>query len=159
MRVGYDAVPIWRNTILVTTGLDLLMAHMGVPRGLPGDYPSDYDDPKPYAPSWQEQETKISRKVAIQIAREWAENAEKTRGKSLIIAGPGATHWYHSDLYQRFGVLLGALTGCHGVNGGGWCHCTHCRELSDPDQALIVENRILTPLRKDDPNAQRAHPA
>ena len=110
------------RTILVTTGLDLLMAHMGVPRGLPGDYPSDYDDPKPYTPAWQEQETKISRKVVIQIAREWAENAEKTRGKSLIIAGPGATHWYHSDLYQRFGVLLGALTGCHGVNGGGWCH-------------------------------------
>jgi len=110
------------RTILVTTGLDLLMAHMGVPRGLPGDYPSGYDDPKPYTPAWQEQETKISRDIAIQLAREWAENAEKTNGKSLIIAGPGATHWYHSDLYQRFGVLLGALTGCHGRNGGGWCH-------------------------------------
>ncbi len=110
------------ETVLVTTGLDVLMAHMGISRGLPGDYPGDYDDPKPYTPAWQEQETGISRDVAIRIAREWAENAEKTKGKSLIIAGPGCTHWYHSDLYQRFGVLLGALTGCHGVNGGGWCH-------------------------------------
>jgi nitrate reductase alpha subunit len=109
--------------MLVTTGFDLLCAHMGVARGLGGEYPSDYDDAsQTYTPAWQEQETGISRDVAIQLAREWAENAEKTKGKSLIIAGPGATHWYHSDLYQRFGVLLGALTGCHGVNGGGWCH-------------------------------------
>lgn len=108
--------------VLVTTGFDLLAAHLGVARGMPGDYPADYDDPGSYSPAWQEQETGVSRKIAIQIAREWAENAEKTRGKSLIIAGPGCTHWYHSDLYQRFGVLLGALTGCHGVNGGGWCH-------------------------------------
>jgi len=108
--------------ILVTTGFDLLAAQMGVARGMPGDYPTDYDDPKPNTPAWQEQETGVSRRMAIGIAREWAENAEKTRGKSLIIAGPGCTHWYHSDLYQRFGVLLGALTGCHGVNGGGWCH-------------------------------------
>jgi nitrate reductase alpha subunit len=110
------------ETYLVTTGFDLLAGHMGVPRGLGGDYPKDYDDTNFYTPAWQEQETGISREVTIRIAREWAENAEKTRGKSLIIAGPGCTHWYHSDLYQRFGVLLGALTGCHGVNGGGWCH-------------------------------------
>ncbi|MBI2303864.1 MAG: nitrate reductase subunit alpha [Chloroflexi bacterium] len=108
--------------VLVTTEFDLLAAQLGVPRGLGGDYPTDYDDPKTYTPAWQEQETGVSREVAIQIAREWALNAEKTKGKSLIIAGPGCTHWYHSDLYQRFGVLLGALTGCHGVNGGGWCH-------------------------------------
>lgn len=108
--------------VLVTTEFDLLAAHLGVSRGLSGDYPANYDDPKPYTPAWQEQETGVSRNVAIQIAREWAVNAEKTRGKSLIIAGPGCTHWYHSDLYQRFGVLLGTLTGCHGVNGGGWCH-------------------------------------
>lgn len=109
--------------VLVTTGFDLLCAHMGVVRGLGGEYPVDYDDAsQTYTPAWQEQETGISREVTIRIAREWAENAEKTKGKSLIIAGPGATHWYHSDLYQRFGVLLGALTGCHGVNGGGWCH-------------------------------------
>ena len=32
-----------------------------------------------------------------------------------------------------------------------------CRDLGDSDQALIVENRIITELRKDNPTAQLAH--
>ena len=56
--------------------------------------------------------------------------------------------------------ILKPTTGRHfywGDDGGGWCHCAKCRELSDSDQALIIENRILTELRKDNPNAQFAH--
>ncbi|MFH1739417.1 MAG: DUF4838 domain-containing protein [bacterium] len=38
-----------------------------------------------------------------------------------------------------------------------WCRCSKCRELSETDQALVLENRILNALRRIDPNAQLAH--
>jgi len=81
--------------LLVTTAFDLTMAQAGVSRGLAGDYPEDYDDPKPYTPAWQEAQTGVSRDLAIQVGREFAENAEKTKGKSLFITGPGIQHFYH----------------------------------------------------------------
>ena len=44
--------------VAVTTGLDLLMAQYGVPRGLAGDYPASYDDEEiAYTPAWQEKFT------------------------------------------------------------------------------------------------------
>lgn len=108
--------------ILVTTVFDLLAAQLGVPRGLGGDYPKDYNDPKAYTPAWQESITGVGRDMAIQIAREFAQNAEKTSGKSLLIMGPGVNHWYHSDLSYRAFITLVILTGCVGRNGGGWSH-------------------------------------
>jgi hypothetical protein len=38
-----------------------------------------------------------------------------------------------------------------------WCHCPQCKGLSDSDQALIMEERVLSALRKFDHNAQLAH--
>lgn len=108
--------------IWVSTVHDLMMAHMGVGRGLPGDYPIDYDDPVAYTPAWQEAITGVDRKLAIQIAREFAENAAKTRGRSMIALGAGTNHWYHSDLIYRTIINLVLLTGSQGVNGGGWAH-------------------------------------
>ena len=40
-----------------------------------------------------------------------------------------------------------------------WCRCPDCAALSDSDQALLVENRMLEALRKLDPSAQVAAPA
>ena len=108
--------------LLVTTVFDLLLAHFGVGRGLLGDYPEGYDDPKPYTPAWQEGVTGVNRSVAIRVARELAENAELTRGRSMIIMGSGINHWYHSDQTYRAILSLVILTGCQGVNGGGWAH-------------------------------------
>jgi nitrate reductase alpha subunit len=49
--------------VTVTTVYDLLMAQYGVPRGLGGDYPADYDDEDaPYTPAWQEKFTGLGRK-------------------------------------------------------------------------------------------------
>jgi hypothetical protein len=44
-----------------------------------------------------------------------------------------------------------------GDDGATWCRCPKCKELSDSDQALIVENRLLRSLRGIDGKACLAH--
>jgi nitrate reductase alpha subunit len=109
---------------LVTTVLDLLLAQYGVARdGLPGDWPTGYDDAEaPGTPAWQERFTGVSASAAARIGREFAQNAEESRGRSMIIMGAGTNHWFHSDTIYRTFLTLTTLTGCQGVNGGGWAH-------------------------------------
>ena len=75
----------------VTTVFDLLLAQYGVYReGLPGDWPTGYDDAtQPYTPAWQEPITGVPAKAAERIAREFADNAERSRGRSMILMGAG----------------------------------------------------------------------
>lgn len=111
------------NDLLITTVFDLMLAHTGVNRGLQGDYPTDYNDENnPYTPAWQESITGVKREHVIQVAKEFAENAALTKGKSMIAMGGGTNHWYHSDQIYRAILNLVLLTGCQGVNGGGWAH-------------------------------------
>ncbi|HSC01752.1 MAG TPA: molybdopterin-dependent oxidoreductase, partial [Solirubrobacteraceae bacterium] len=108
---------------LVTTVLDLTLAHYGVARpGLPGDWPSGYDDDTPCTPGWQEQITGVDRHLVARVAREFARNAELTRGRSMICMGAGTNHWFHSDQVYRTFLALVMLCGCEGRNGGGWAH-------------------------------------
>jgi len=44
-----------------------------------------------------------------------------------------------------------------GDDGLPWCRCPKCRELSDSDQALLLENHLVKALRKTNPRAQLAH--
>jgi nitrate reductase alpha subunit len=107
----------------VATAFDLLMAQFGVARGLPGDYPADYDDEAgPYTPAWQERLTGIGRRTAISFAREFAQTAENTRGKCTVIIGAGVNHWYHNNLIYRGPITGLMLTGSVGVQGGGLAH-------------------------------------
>ncbi|UCF93476.1 MAG: nitrate reductase subunit alpha [Desulfobacterales bacterium] len=110
----------------VTTVFDLMAAHLGLrPKEAPAasaDYPQGYQDPKPYTPAWQEAITGVPPADVIRVAREFADNAEKTRGKSMIFLGAGTNHWYHSDMIYRAIIGLTTLCGCQGVNGGGWAH-------------------------------------
>ncbi|MFF4989586.1 nitrate reductase subunit alpha [Streptosporangium saharense] len=122
MRRG---VPVRRvGGHLVTTVFDLLMAQYGVRRGdLPGSWPTGYDDAEePNTPAWQESITGVPAALAARIAREFARNAERSRGRSLIVLGAGANQWFHSDMTYRAFIALVLLTGCQGVNGGGWAH-------------------------------------
>ncbi|GHH69047.1 nitrate reductase subunit alpha [Streptosporangium violaceochromogenes] len=109
---------------LVTTVYDLMLAQYGVARdGLPGRWPSGYDDAaEPYTPAWQEGITSVPAAAAARIAREFARNAEESGGRSMIIMGAGTNHWFHSDTIYRSFLALTTLTGCQGVNGGGWAH-------------------------------------
>ena len=118
-------VPVRRvNGHLVTTVYDLMLAQYGVARdGLPGTWPTGYDDAEePYTPSWQEKITGVAASAAARIAREFAANAEESHGRSMIIMGAGTNHWFHSDTIYRAFLTLTNLTGCQGVNGGGWAH-------------------------------------
>ncbi len=109
---------------LVTTVFDLLLAQYGVGRpGLPGAWPTGYDDAsQPCTPAWQEQFTGVPAAKAERIGREFAANAEESRGRSMILMGAGTNHWFHSDTIYRSFLALTTLTGCQGVNGGGWAH-------------------------------------
>jgi nitrate reductase alpha subunit len=109
---------------LVTTVYDLMLAQYGVARpGLPGSWPAGYDDPAvPYTPAWQEPITGVPAAQVARIAREFADNAERSGGRSMILMGAGTNHWFHSDTTYRAMLALTTLTGCQGVNGGGWAH-------------------------------------
>lgn len=110
------------KTIYVTTVLDLMIANAGVDRGLIGDYPKSYEDDKPYTPLWQEKITGVKKELVAQVAREFAQNALDTKGRSMIVMGSGINHWYNSDVIYRSVLNLVLLTGSQGVNGGGWAH-------------------------------------
>ncbi|CAH2715811.1 Respiratory nitrate reductase 1 alpha chain [Neobacillus rhizosphaerae] len=109
--------------IYVTTVFDLMLAHYGVNREELGKGKSfSYEDPQPYTPAWQEKYTGIDKKLVVKIAREFAENAVDTKGRSMIIMGAGINHWFNGDTIYRSILNLVLLTGSQGVNGGGWAH-------------------------------------
>ena len=108
--------------LFVTTVYDLTLANYGVNRGLGGQEPKDFNDDIPFTPAWQEKMTGVKRELIIQIAREFAQNAVDTNGRSMIIVGAGINHWFNSDTIYRAVLNLVLLVGAQGVNGGGWAH-------------------------------------
>ena len=108
---------------LVATVFDLTVANYGVNRGLPGDTGAAcYDDDTPYTPAWQEKITGVKRDQVIAVARQFADNADKTRGKSMVIIGAAMNHWYHCDMNYRGIINMLMMCGCIGQSGGGWSH-------------------------------------
>ena len=63
------------------------------------------------------------------------QNAEESGGRSMIVMGAGTNHWFHSDTIYRAFLALTTLTGCQGVNGGGWAHYVG-QEKVPPDHRL-----------------------
>lgn len=107
---------------LVTTVLDLLFAYYGVNRELGGEVATSYADDIPFTPHWQEKHTGVPAELVMRTAREFADNAIATKGRSMIIMGAGINHWFHADIIYRTVLNLVLLTGTEGVNGGGWAH-------------------------------------
>ena len=96
----------------------------------------------------------------------------------MIIMGAGTNHWFHSDTIYRAFLALTTLTGCQGVNGGGWAHYVgqeKCRPVTgwstlafgarlgapaaadDPDRLLVPAHRPVA-LRPDDASTGFASP-
>lgn len=109
---------------VVTTAFDLLAGHYGIDRDGEGiAAPISYEDcDRPYTPGWQEAITGVKPNDAIRTAREFARNAAKTHGRSMVIVGAGTNHWYHNDMNYRSIMNLVHLCGCVGKSGGGWAH-------------------------------------
>lgn len=108
---------------LVATVFDLMAAHYGVERGLGGaGVTSSFMDDVPCTPKWQEKHTGVKAEDVITVAREFAENAHKTHGKSMVIVGAALNHWYHMDMTYRAIIQMLMMCGCVGQSGGGWCH-------------------------------------
>jgi len=109
--------------VLVATVFDLQVANYGVARGLEGEMAAkDFDDDTPYTPAWQEKITGTPRTQVISVARQFAENAHKTQGRSMVIIGAAMNHWYHCDMNYRGVVNMLMMCGCIGKSGGGWAH-------------------------------------
>src|SRR5690554_368541 len=108
----------------VATVFDISAAGLAIDRGLGGkNVASSYDQADiPGTPAWQEAITGVTREKVIQVAREFADNADKTRGKSMIIIGAAMNHWYHMDMNYRGVINMLMLCGCVGQTGGGWAH-------------------------------------
>ena len=122
-RVPVRRLSLADGETLVATVFDLLCGHYGVDRGL--DDPAtakSYEDDVPYTPAWQQTITGVPAAQAIQVAREFANNAEKTKGRSMVIIGAGINHWYHQDMTYRGVINLLMMCGTIGRSGGGWAH-------------------------------------
>jgi nitrate reductase alpha subunit len=121
-------VPVQRiqgkdGELLVATVFDLQAAKYGIARGLPGELAAaSYDDDTPYTPAWQERITGTPRAQVIAVARQFADNADKTQGRSMVIIGAAMNHWYHSDMNYRGIINMLMMCGCIGKSGGGWAH-------------------------------------
>ncbi|MCL4696228.1 MAG: nitrate reductase subunit alpha [Burkholderiaceae bacterium] len=118
LRVGEGAEA---REVLAATVFDLQAAQYGIDRGL-GSGAKSYDDDAPYTPAWQEKITGVPRDQVITVARQFADNADKTRGRSMVIIGAAMNHWYHADMNYRGVINLLMMCGCIGQTGGGWAH-------------------------------------
>ncbi|MCV2447178.1 nitrate reductase subunit alpha [Paracoccus sp. DMF] len=108
---------------LVATVFDLFCANYSLDRGLGGEnVATSYDEDVVFTPAWAERITGVRRDKIIQVAREFASNAEKTNGKSMVIIGAAMNHWFHMDMNYRAVINMLVMCGCVGQSGGGWAH-------------------------------------
>jgi len=108
------------STALVATVFDLMLAHYGVDNGInDANRAKSYDDNVPYTPGWQQPITGVNPEDVIRVAREFARNADKTRGRSMVIVGAALNHWYHMDMNYRGLINMLMMCGCIGQSGGG----------------------------------------
>ncbi len=111
------------DKVRIATIFDLMASQYGVRRFDHKLESKGYDDAESkYTPAWQEAILGVKQSVVIQVAKEFAQNAIDTEGRSMIIMGAGINHWFNSDTIYRSILNLVMLCGCQGVNGGGWAH-------------------------------------
>ena len=122
-RVPVKKLALVDGETLVASVHDLFIANYGVDQGFGGaNVAKSYDEDTPYTPAWAERITGVSRDKIIQVAREFATNAEKTNGRSMVIIGAAMNHWYHCDMNYRGVINMLVMCGCIGQSGGGWSH-------------------------------------
>ncbi len=122
-KVPVKTLQLAGGTVKAVTVHDLMLANYGLDRGLDDDQVAkSYDDDIPYTPAWQEKITGVGREQIIQVAREFAQTADKTKGRSMVILGAAINHWYNMDMTYRGIMNMLIMCGCVGQSGGGWAH-------------------------------------
>ncbi|MBI5752298.1 MAG: nitrate reductase subunit alpha [Hydrogenophilales bacterium] len=122
-NVPVKRISVHGQDVKVATVYDLMLANYSVDRGLGGgNVANDYNADVPYTPAWAERHTGVKRADIITVAREFAGNADKTHGKSMVIVGAALNHWYHNDMIYRGIMNMLIMCGCVGQSGGGWAH-------------------------------------
>ena len=121
-NVPVRKIAVADGEVVVATVFDLLCANYGLDRGLGGAGAKSFDDNLPYTPAWQAAITGVAAEEAIAVARGFAETAEKTKGRSMVIIGAGMNHWYHQDMGYRSIINMLMMCGTIGVSGGGFAH-------------------------------------
>jgi len=87
------------------------------------------------------------------------EKGERTPDANLCVHSESALE-VATESAVELSRALRPTTGRHflwGDDGQPWCRCPKCAPFSDSDQALILENRLATALRRENPQAQVAH--
>lgn len=87
------------------------------------------------------------------------ERGERTADSNLCVHSAGALEIVAENALV-LARQLPPTTGRYfywGDDGQPWCRCPKCRELSDSEQALVLENRLIKALRGREPGAQLAH--
>jgi nitrate reductase / nitrite oxidoreductase, alpha subunit len=122
-KVPVKKINLNKKEYFISTVFDLLIGNYGIDRNLNDpNSASSYDEDLPYTPEWQSKITGVKKSDVINIANQFAMNANKTSGKSMIITGAGMNHWYHMDMNYRGMINILMLCGCIGISGGGWAH-------------------------------------
>ncbi|HNU98759.1 MAG: DUF4838 domain-containing protein [Verrucomicrobia bacterium] len=87
------------------------------------------------------------------------EQGERTADANLCVHSARALEIVSTNAL-RLARQLRPTTGRYffwGDDGLPWCRCPRCREFTESDQALILENHLVRVLRQIDPAAQLAH--
>jgi nitrate reductase alpha subunit len=122
-KVPVKKIRVKNGDAICCTVFDLMIANYGLDRGFSDSNAAKvYDEDLPYTPKWQEKITGVPAEQVITVARQFAENAAASEGKSMIIIGAGVNHWFHTDMIYRSAINMLVFCGCVGKSGGGWAH-------------------------------------
>ena len=87
---GASRIALGDGEAAVATVFDLKVANYGVDRGFGGERRAVTTTTTCLTrPAWQEKITGVTRDQIITVARQFADNAEKTHGRSMVIIGAG----------------------------------------------------------------------
>ncbi len=112
-----------QGKVKVATVYDLFIANYGIDRSLGDENAANsYADDAPYTPKWQQAITGVDADLVVKVAKDFGENAHKTKGRSMVIVGAAINHWYHMDMIYRGIINMLVMCGCIGQSGGGWAH-------------------------------------